>query len=228
MSERNPSFGALPAQLVIGLQGNYSTTLYGAESKIDVLHMRVIWPSLLPLQARVALAGAVQCQGMGCVHHSSRCQNDTRLFIQHLGDNFLNANALWVHQPAWRLPSPPASNEWAELSHCFYSNFVEHVHPSSPMWLFHAPGSGLWANVGRTLNIGAAKGVDHSLLGHFHKALILGFRGRIEPLLEELRNRSSAADVLTFDEYDSMQFPLYSAGRNWGGQQFTEITLHSG
>ena len=90
------------------------------------------------------------------------------------------------------------------------------------MWFFHAPGSGVWLNVGRTLVI---DGSDAVLQQKIHKALILGYRRHIDPLLEDLRNRTGAENVTTLDDYDSVQFRLYSFSASWGGQRFTEIVM---
>ena len=221
-------FDSIPAELQAELNSDYAAALYGPAARFKLDQTRVIWPSLLSSSGRATLKRAVYCRGVQLCNSKSRSRgqhcaerNSTVLFVQPPG-NFLNSEALWVHQPEWRLPRPPVTDQWAEVSHCFYWSPHEHVHPGTPMFFFHAPGSGVWLNVGRTLLVESS---DPSLIAHMHKAVILGYDHRIEPLLDELRNRSTVGNISALHDYDSVQFPLYGYSSSWGGQRFTEIVM---
>lgn len=138
------SSAALPTPLVRDLTGDYSVRLYGAGApSLDVLHARVLWPAALGAAARASL------RNVSCGPDPRRA-GETYLFLD-VRQSFVNAGAIWLHQPPHRLLLPPASGTWAEVTHCFYFNWGEAVHGGTPMWLFAAPGSGLSLNVGRTL-----------------------------------------------------------------------------
>ena len=135
-----------PAPLVRDLTGDYSVQLYGGGAPgLDLLQARVIWPAALGAAARASLGEA----NVSCGPDPRRA-HEKYLFLD-MQQNFVNAGALWLHQPRHRLLPPPASGSWAEVSHCYYYNWGEHVHAGTPMWLFATPGSGLSLNVGTTL-----------------------------------------------------------------------------
>lgn len=67
-----------------------------------------------------------------------------------LTEVFQNHAAIWVHQPA-RNTSDELSGHSVEVTHCFYRNRHEHISIGSPMWFYHAPGSGLSARLGNAL-----------------------------------------------------------------------------
>ena len=142
--------GGLPAPLVHSLTTDYSTRLYGQPHLINTETLRVVWPSALDASGHAALSGHVSC-----VYGHHVAPNATFLFLD-TELRFLNAAALWVHQPPHHLLAPSPSHSWVEVSHCFYYNWGEHIHPGTPMWFFATPGSGLWLNLGNNLLLSEA------------------------------------------------------------------------
>lgn len=120
------------------LAHEYSVALYGAPRAFDAHTARLLWPSLLSAEARDALSDATQCGP------SPRLANASYPFVL-FPINFLQPGAVWLHQP--RFAAAPAPHQWAEVTHCSYS--WESVSSRTPMWFLHAPGSGVWLNVGR-------------------------------------------------------------------------------
>ena len=210
----------LPAALLTDLVTSYSTALYGSPGRLHFPTLRVIWPSILGEAARASLAGAVQCS----IRAVPWLASQPYLFIDARTNNFLNMQAIWVHQPRERLVAAPVSHSWVEVSHCFYYNYGEHVHARTSMWFFAVPGSGVSVNVGRTLHIDpntfGAHGVEQ-----MHKFMILVSRDT-ERGMNRLRKRLRVLTNQTDVEFDSLQFPLQEpkSGR-WRGERLTEIVM---
>jgi hypothetical protein len=210
----------LPDQLFDELATSYSVALYGAPGRVQIPTLRVVWPSILSAAASASLAGVVHC----AISPDRWLSQRTYLFIDAMTNNFLNMQAVWVHQPPLKLLPAPASHSWVEVSHCFYYNYGEHVHARTSMWFFAVPGSGVSINVGRTLHIHAGTFGARSV-ERMHKFMILVSRNttrgtaRLRKQLRELTNQTDVG-------YDSLQFPLHApkSGR-WRGERLTEIVM---
>ena len=95
------------------------------------------------------------------------------------------------------------------------------------MWLFHAPGSGLWLNVGRVLTIAGPRAEV------VHLALSKGQSVQQALALQNSSASAAAAPPPQANEYDTLIFPLRAVPRfdhanglyGWGGQRFTELVL---
>ena len=184
----------LPAALVQDLACGYAARLYGEPSstcrQMNLTSLRVVWPLLLSSEANQSL-GLTEPSSNGshavtvyqaCAARSDVHGTQQRWLVKYstrwrssyvfVAPFLISHSALWIHQPA--LLAPPASNEWAEVTHCYFRSHLEHIDRYTPMFLFHAPGSGVWLHTGHVYVadpqvIGAHR---HALL---HKTLVHGF-----------------------------------------------------
>ena len=183
----------LPSALVQDLACAYAARLYGEPScrPMNLSSLRVVWPLLLssasnqslgltdPATSNASRAVAVYqaCTAHSDVHGTqqrwlARYSSRWRSSYIFVAPFLISHSALWVHQPA--LAPPPASHQWAEVTHCYFRSHLERIDRYTPMFLFHAPGSGVWLHTGRAYLadpsvIGAHR---HALL---HKTLVHGF-----------------------------------------------------
>lgn len=99
------------------LTSRYSAALYGAERRVNLSSLRIVWPSLLhELGATSVLRGAVACAPQAV---APRAQP----FVYQGNGMFLNHAALLVHQPhACKSEDAVPSDSWVEATHCFFYN----------------------------------------------------------------------------------------------------------
>lgn len=197
------------------LEGRYSQRLYAVNRSLDIGHLRVLWPSLLPPGA---LRKAVLCGSLQARRKAPALPDMPALFVE---GRLLNGNAIWVHQPARRLPSASPSHSWVEVTHCFHLSPVHYRR--TPLWVLHAPGSAVWINVGRTVHV-PSTGPQQRVAPLLRAALHADFhtaagRANVRSLL---LNLSDGADGLP----DTVQFPLYRRPAVHG-QRFTDIVMLS-
>lgn len=229
-SAREP---ALPAALVRDLtSASYGERLYGEPGVVVPFDsMRIFWPYLLSAEANRSLLGSIYhlCLTHGelkWIHLSARF----RFRHVFMDKTFLTQSALFLHQPT--APPPPRSHEDIEVSHCYYRNRLEHIDRYSPMWFFHAPGSGVWLNTGRIF-VADEMSVGAQRLSLLHRALVKGFGAGSAPGSDTFRLRfalfmqnHSLMNVSAASSIDTVVFPLRSPPA-WGGERFTElVSLH--
>jgi len=224
---QRPSSIGLPAVVARDLATHYSRALYGATGQqINASTVRVVWPHLLSAKAYDALHGSVAC-GLETKARSSRRQSGRTFLFYDTTNAFVNGAALWVHQPGACAPVAAApSHSWVEVSHCFYYNWGEHIHPGSPMFWFVVPGSGLWMDIGESLVLDD-RVYGTTQLGRVHKHLVrLPGKERTElhralPLLLG-RSLPSGTPGAPGNALDTIQFPRCSP-TGWRGECLTEI-----
>lgn len=220
---------ALPLALVRDLSSaSYGQRLYGeSDALAPIESIRIIWPYLLSAEANRSLLGAIYhlCLSHGelkWIHLSARFR------FRHvvMDKAFLTQSALFLHQPT--PPLPPRSHEDIEVSHCYYRNRLEHIDRYSPMWFFHAPGAGVWLNVGRVFTADEAS-VGPTRLSLLHKALVKGFGAGSAPGSDTFRLRfalfmqnHSLMNLSAAQAIDTVVFPLRSPPA-WGGERLTEL-----
>lgn len=210
------------------LAHGYSRALYGEAGAFDLRSARVVWPSLLGREALELLGDATQC---GPRHELADQLHPFVLFPI----NFLQPGALWLHQP--RLPAAPASHTWAEVSHCSYR--LEGISARTPMWFLHAPGTGLWLNVGESYRHPRSSDPLDAHTARLQRLLTLGaLRGYAKeaglplatPLAPSQQGGSGSIGVRPGNNdstplpYDSVQFEHGSAP-SWRGETWTSIVM---
>jgi hypothetical protein len=221
-SNRNQSNGLSP--LLRYLAGDeYAAVLYGnmGAARVNLSTLRVVWPTMLSNSSIRSLATVIQ-PGPGC-----RVTHPTFFFAR----SFLNAAAVWVHQPL--MPPIPEQHTWVEASHCFYRNHQEKIDRYTPMWFLHAPGSGIWLNIGNTWVGRDLNKNEHERL--VHKRLVTGFGTGSAPgssafrsHLARLMSSSKLLPEEQASQLDTVVFPHQSRSQSWGGERMTEIVLLSG
>jgi hypothetical protein len=151
------------ASLPADLQQEYSTRLYGAPGRVDEASLRLLWLDLLPPRAMRSLAAS----GGVCKGSSAP---PWRPFYAAQDVTANPRDALWVHPP---LQAPRttaiASHSFAEVTHCAQNMLHRRgaAWKAVPMWLYVAPGSGVWVNVGRTLALESFAEAAHVLARAF-------------------------------------------------------------
>ena len=155
------ALASLPAGL---LQEEYSTLVYGAPGRVDVASLRLLWLNLLPTRALHSLAASIGvCKG-------SSAPPWRPFYAPH--DITANPrDALWMHPPLIQAPRTAAlaSHSFTEVTHCA-QNMLRRpgaAWKAVPMWLYVAPGSGVWVNVGRTLALESFAEAAHVLARAF-------------------------------------------------------------
>lgn len=209
------------------LAHGYSRALYGEAGAFDLRSARVMWPSLLGREALELLGDATQC---GPRHELAEQLHPFVLFPI----NFLQPGALWLHQP--RLPAAPASHTWAEVSHCSYR--LEGISARTPMWFLHAPGTGLWLNVGKSYRHPRSSDPLDAHTARLQRLLTLGaLRAYAKeaglplatPIAPSQRGSGSIGvrpgnDTAAPLPYDSVQFE-HSSAPSWRGERWTSIVM---
>ena len=209
------------------LAHGYSRALYGEAGAFDLRSARVVWPSLLGREALELLADATQCGPR------RELADQLHAFVL-FPINFLQPAALWLHQP--RLPAAPASHTWAEVSHCSYR--LEGISARTPMWFLHAPGTGLWLNVGESYRHPSSSDPLDARTARLQRLLTLGaLRAYAKeaglPLATPLapsQQGSGGMGVLGGKNdsaplpYDSVQFEHGSAP-SWREERMTSIVM---
>lgn len=136
----------------LDLNGSYSVQLYGARGRMPPQSsLRLIWLSLLPNTSLLAIRNAMP----PC---SLAARPPLRMWYTARDLRFASTqDALWLHtfRSGATMDEVGAPNHsWVEVTHC--PDLRDHPKASPgwkyhPMWLYAAPGSGVWVNVGNTL-----------------------------------------------------------------------------
>jgi hypothetical protein len=233
---------SLPSALVHDLlSGAYGAQLYGGSASLpanasdrrgmDLSTLRIIWPYLLSDPANESLNdrrihGLCRASERPTSERKHAAASQRFLFMT---SSFINRAAIWVHQPGGGIPMPDLSDHdgHVEVTHCFYGNRQEHTNHYTPMWFFHAPGSGVAVRLGRALLV-----VDSKRRSELRYVLTrTGFPGSI-PGSEQYRNRlatylnaSGLVDgTRAAKQLDSIVFANVTSP-SWGGEHLTEIVL---
>ena len=203
------------------LAHGYSRAMYGEAGAFDLRSARVVWPSLLGREALELLGDATQC-------------GPRRELADQLHAFVLLPAALWLHQP--HLLAAPASHTWAEVSHCSYR--LEGISARTPMWFLHAPGTGLWLNVGESYRHPSSSDPLDAHTARLQRLLTLGAlhayaKEASLPLATPLAPsqqgsgsmgvRAGKNDTAPLP-YDSVQFEHGSAP-SWRGERMTSIVM---
>lgn len=162
------------------LSDQYSMTLYNGTGRLPA-SLRVVWLRLLDNATLRALP--LVCCGVPLPPWQP--------FMYPPSEVRTSTDSLWVHHAGnqWQ---PLADHAWAEIVHC--SDVWR------PLWFYHAPGSGLSINVGKTYTMyhtGEWTGGEehHGQLTHYSENEVV-HRGDDQNWYENLRNQG----------YDSVQF----------------------
>ena len=135
------------------LQGNYSQTLYGAPGRVPLHDLRVVWLDLLPARSLRRLSQVGMCKW------EAKPPFQPFYFLQDIRAG--PVNAMWLS----RFPPevPFASHTWVEVVHCPNRRATSGRRRLErqplmnwkfrPMWCYHAPGSGVSINLGRTVAV---------------------------------------------------------------------------
>ena len=134
------------------LQNEYSNALYGAQGRVAMESLRLLWLQALP---PAALAHVGHDIGV-CLRNATPPE---RPFYSPHGDTKGSnpRNSLWIHRRDPMLAVPPHS--WIEVTHCTRPSKQRVLEMEKrlgrrvlmqAMWFFVAPGSGVTVNVGRT------------------------------------------------------------------------------
>lgn len=188
---------------------------------------RIVWPYLLSAEANRSLLGATYHL---CLTHGELkwIQQSARFRFRflYMDKVFLSHSALWLHQP--EPPPPPRDNEFIEVTHCYYRNRVAHIDRYSPMWFYHAPGSGVWLSVGRRYLVDETA-IGARLASLLRNALVKGFGSGAAPGTDKfvlsfarLMQEHSLMNATNASTLDSVVFPLRSPVA-WGGERLTEV-----
>lgn len=197
-----PNFYSPSRTLLAYLNGTYSEALYGVAGALDH-NFRLIWPSLLS-------ASAINLVRTRCTMPADPQESALAFAYPWPGNRFLQHAALWLYRPHQQLTFTVEDNSWVEVTHCAYTNGVT---DTTPMYFFHAPGSGVHLNVGRSLRLRQVHDDDSDPHFDAHRAIDRGDISRAERLLG-----------VDLSVYDSVQYPLYTT-ETWRGAQFTEIAM---
>ena len=202
----DPTYYAPSTALLTLLNTSYSVALYGVPGALDP-QFRLIWPTVLSRTAGLDLV-RIRCN-IASDNGMSANGNEVS-FYYSWPQNFMQQAGLWLHRPVNELAFTFEDNAWVEVVHCAYTNSVTE---RTPMYFFTAPGSGLRLNVGRSLRLRQFH--DEDTDPHFaaHQAIDRGDFARAEQLLG-----------FSLSQYDSVQYPLYTAS-SWRGEMFTEIAM---
>jgi len=121
-------------------EDGYFSSLYGAEDVVACADLRIVW---LPLLSNETIASLEVCL-------------DQPILPEHplwipIADDYHPPDSVWLaNASAVELVEP---QQWIEVTHC--ASLIEADGQfGSSMWLFGAPGSGLWINVGKTEPLG--------------------------------------------------------------------------
>ena len=135
------------------LQGSYSRQLYGAEGRVPLQELRLIWLDLLPRQSLELLSQVGMCKW------EAKPPLQPFYFLQDMQSN--PVDAMWVSRGPPRTPLP--SNAWVEVTHCSNERATKERRKiesmplmrwkHQPMWFYVAPGSGVSINLGRTVAV---------------------------------------------------------------------------
>ena len=221
------------ASLVHELQTTYSSALYGAPGRLNLSEIRVCWPAGLSSHGRRALRTAVSC-GTPVRRNVLPAGSAPRLYVDNLYA-FVNSVAVWVQQPPERFPEPGLPHTWIEVTHCFYYSWPEHIHQGTPIHFFHAPGSGVSINLGRSLvlrhdrygwqNVGR---VHRYFNDKAHRPLAQNVTSLLRQLRKLLRTPTldgiDTPDARRHAPIDSVQF-VGARNKNWGSERFTEVVM---
>ena len=161
LAEAFPAAPASRAAAAFGdrLQGAYSKALYGAEGRVDMKSLKLVWWGLMDEAERAVVANAVGVCS----------QNDRDRFLCGEGPRTLPVplftpqglpggrfgdprGALYVDNPT--LDEPVPSHAWVEVTHCALAQhkkaFFGLKPDSMPAWAYVSHGSGVSVNVGNT------------------------------------------------------------------------------
>ena len=135
------------------LQGSYSRTLYGAEGRVPLQELRLIWLDLLPRRSLELLSQVGMCKW------EAKPPLQPFYFVQDMQSN--PVDAMWVSRGPARTPLP--SNAWVEVTHCSNERATRERRKvesmplmrwkHQPMWFYVASGSGVSINLGRTVAV---------------------------------------------------------------------------
>ena len=190
------------AELLDYLNSTYSVAVYGVPGALDP-HFRLIWPAVLSDTALSRVR--IRCTAPATAQEEGLAFN-----FPWPGSNFLQHAALYLYRPRSQVAFTHEDHTWVEVTHCAYTHGV---HDRTPMYFFHAPGSGLRLNVGRSLRLRQVHDGDDDPHFAVHRATDRG-------------DFATAARMLNVNlsQYDSIQYPLYTT-ETWRGLQFTEIAM---
>ena len=205
----------------------YSLQVYGAENQLDTTAVRILWPALLSASEQELLSP--QCQPL----LPSESTRNGPLLIEENGDNataqvwgdFGQRQALWVHWSPEQIGnrSTIADNSWVEVVHC--AQDTESADPdNTPMWVFVAPGSGVWLNTGRSLRMPNRVCSSSAICAEENAALDEstqrdGMLAHDNVAAGHVANASRVLGV-DLDAYDSIQWINFS-----GAEKMTEIAF---
>lgn len=239
---------SLPLPLLHDLSSSYAARLYSDgdstsssanatsselrhQAGMNLSTLRIIWPYLLSHAANASLTNRtlhVPCRPTDRPTSARRHAAASQRFL-FMASTLLNYAAVWVHQPGGGVPPPDLrDNETlVEVTHCFYGNRQEHIDRYSPMWLFHAPGSGVAVRLGRALRVVGTK--DTHELRYVLKRLaepgsVPGSVRYLQRVASYLNASGLVRGEHTARQVDSVVFPNMTSAL-WGGERFTEIVL---
>ena len=135
------------------LQGSYSRTLYGAEGRVPLQELRLIWLDLLPRKSLELLSQVGMCKW------EAKPPLQPFYFLQDMQSN--PVDSMWLSRAPARTPLP--SNTWVEVTHCPNERATKERRKveamplmrwkHQPMWFYVAPGSGVSINLGRSVAV---------------------------------------------------------------------------
>jgi hypothetical protein len=155
--------------MIIGphVQGNYSVALYGAEGRVPLKTLKIVWLPLLSTQG----LRAIQTAGGICLLHA---KFTFPTFYSPHNPKFDPQGSMWLRRDYGVSHNRVLPNHsWVEVTHCGYSSTMKGdkfvAQPPligsareegrffwdvGPSWYYVAPGSGVSINVGRTISLG--------------------------------------------------------------------------
>ncbi len=137
----------------LGLQRAYSRAIYGEEGRLPLNDLKLIYLWLLSNESQ----RIIESEWGGLCFLESKWL--FRPFFSPINIHFDVDNVAWVHQSvAISFNHPVPNNTWEEVAHCKSccneSACMQRPIGTQYAWFYHAPGSGISINVGRTVTLG--------------------------------------------------------------------------
>ena len=135
---------------VIDLQGEYSMQLYGADGRVPLDTLKVVWMSVLSDDALRTIASG----GGVCIHSANHVVPPFYIAHHHSSDPI---DTMWLRRGLRGYPitwGHLPNDSWVEVTHCAArADLTKNATFGNGMgaWFYVAPGSGVSINVGRTM-----------------------------------------------------------------------------
>lgn len=135
---------------VIDLQGEYSMQLYGADGRVPLDTLKVVWMSALSDDALRTIASG----GGVCIHSANHVVPPLYIAHHHSSDPI---DTMWLRRGLRGYPitwGHLPNDSWVEVTHCATrADLTKNATFGNGMgaWFYVAPGSGVSINVGRTM-----------------------------------------------------------------------------